>query len=304
MTIGMVGLGRMGSAVAYRLLQAGHEVWGFDPDDTAAQSARQMGVQLAGNIPELCPHARVVMIMVPAGDVTGAVIDELADGMQRGDIIIDGGNSNFHDSIRRAQCLSGRDIFFLDCGVSGGLQGKGRGFCLMIGGDVAAYQKVHPLLAAIATPGGLAHVGPSGAGHYVKMVHNGIEYGMLQAYGEGFALIRDGHFKKAALDLEEISRIWNHGAIIRSWLLELAHEVFEHDQGLHHVSGALAEGGTGRWSVEEAEAHDIPLPVIEAALAAREWSRLTGGNYGTKVVALLRNKFGGHEVGKVSDENN
>jgi len=306
MIAGVVGLGRMGSAIAQRMVQAGITVWGYDIDDLARQKAAELGVQVADKLADIAREARVIMIMVPAGEQTERVIDDLRAHLKAGDVIIDGGNSNFHDSIRRARTLKECGIIFLDCGVSGGLQGRARGFCLMVGGDDVAYQKAHQVFAAIAAPGAVAHVGTSGAGHYVKMVHNGIEYALLEAYGEGFHLLKDGFFKDESLDLEEISRIWNTSALIRSLLLELAHKIFVRDQELHHVSGEIAEGGTGRWTVEEAEDSDIPVPAIKASLEMRQWSRVTGGNYGTKVIAMLRQQFGGHSVKKADnvDEDN
>jgi len=301
MIVGLVGLGCMGNALAQRLVQAGITVWGFDLNDAAQHRAAELGVQIADTLADIGKQARVVMLMVPAGEVTGKVIEELLPHLKAGDILIDGGNSNFHDSIRRACALKDVGIALLDCGVSGGLQGRARGFCLMIGGEKAAYRKAHQVLAAIAAPGAVAHVGTSGAGHYVKMVHNGIEYALLEAYGEGFHLLKDGFFQDESLDLEEISRIWNSSAVIRSWLLGLAHGVFSHDQELHHISGEVAEGGTGRWAVEEALDAGVPVPVIKASFEVREWSRVTGGSYGTKVVAMLRQQFGGHAVKKAKD---
>jgi len=296
MKIGIIGLGRMGGAIAYRVLQAGHEVVGFDPHAETRQEAVAMGVQCVDAIADIVAHTNIVWLMVPAGDPVDEVISELRPKLKAGDIIIDGGNSNFKDSIRRAQMLATDGIQFLDCGTSGGLYGRSYGFCLMLGGDHASYIKMHELLVAIAAPGGLAHVGPSGAGHYVKMVHNGIEYGLLQAYAEGFHLLHEGTFK-TQLDLEQISRIWNISSVIRSFLLGLVHNVFEKDQDLEKISGAVDENGTGRWTLDEALAQKMNMPVLEAALKTREWSRETGGNYTTKVIAMMRKEFGGHSLG-------
>lgn len=296
MKIGIIGLGRMGGAIAYRVLQAGHEVVGFDPHPGTRQEAEEMGAQCVDTIAEIAARTNIVWLMVPAGEPVDEVISELRTKLKAGDIIVDGGNSNFKDSIRRAQLLAADGIEFLDCGTSGGLYGRSYGFCLMLGGDHASYIKMHELLVAIAAPGGLAHVGPSGAGHYVKMVHNGIEYGLLQAYAEGFHLLGEGTFK-TQLDLEQISRIWNISSVIRSFLLGLVHNVFEKDQKLEKISGAVDENGTGRWTLDEALAQKINMPVLEAALKTREWSRETGGNYTTKVIAMMRKEFGGHSLG-------
>ncbi len=295
MNIGIVGLGKMGNAIAFRLLEAGHNVVGYDRGEEPKKLAGQMGVTIANDLADLAKQTRAIWLMVPVSAVD-AVIDELKSHLKADDIIIDGGNSYYEDSMRRAKALATDGIIFLDCGTSGGVAGRLGGFCLMVGGDEAAYTKIHSLLVAIAVPGGLGHVGPSGTGHYVKMVHNGIEYGLLQAYAEGFQIIKDGTFKEMGLDLEEISRIWNSGSIIRSFLLGLAHEVFEEDQALREVVGEIQEGGTGCWTVEEAKKHHISVPVIENALKVRTWSRESGGDYATKVIAMLRHKFGGHEV--------
>jgi len=295
MNIGIIGLGKMGNAIAFRLLEAGHDVIGYDTSEEPKKLAAEMGVTIAHDLADLAAQTRVIWLMIPISAVD-VVINELKPHLKADDIIVDGGNSYYEDSMRRAKELADNGIIFLDCGTSGGIEGRLGGFCLMVGGDEAAYTKIHDLLAAIAAPGGLGHVGPSGTGHYVKMVHNGIEYGLLQAYAEGFQIIKDGTFKKMGLDLEEISRIWNNGSIIRSFLLGLAHEVFEEDQELRTIIGEVAEGGTGRWTVEEAKKHHISIPVIENALKVRAWSRESGGDYATKLIAVLRHKFGGHEV--------
>jgi 6-phosphogluconate dehydrogenase len=218
--------------------------------------------------------------------------------VQAEDIIIDGGNSKFSDSMRRAQELVKENIYFIDCGTSGGIHGSENGFCLMIGGDKTAYDRIEPLSKVIATPGGYAYCGPSGAGHYVKMIHNGIEYGILQAYAEGFHLLKDGAFKNEHLNLEKIASVWNHGSVIRSWILELVQDIMKEDPTLEDIKGTVASTGMGLWTVEEAHQSKIPVPVIEESLNVRKWSEKTGGNYATKVVAMLRNKFGGHAVTK------
>lgn len=295
MNMGLIGLGRMGNAIGFRLVQAGHMVIGFDENKETSHHAQKDGIEIVPSIKEVAAQTRVIWLMVPI-QVIDAVITSLVPHLKEGDIIIDGGNSFYKDSMRRAKELAIRGIIFLDCGTSGGIKGRSYGFCLMVGGDHDAYIKIHSLLAAIARPGGVGYIGSSGTGHYVKMIHNGIEYGLLQAYAEGFQLIKEGTFKKEVINLEEVSRIWNVSSIIRSFLLELTHEIFEHDQELHDVDGQIQEGGTGSWTVQEAEEHDIPVPVIKQALAVRASSRKSGGNYATKLIAVLRNKFGGHLV--------
>ena len=298
MKLGIIGLGRMGHAVAYRAHQTGHEVIGFDLDKKTRDLVNADGIECADSLQELAQKCRVIWLMVPSGDPVDGVINQLLPTLQAGDILIDGGNSNYKDSIRRATSLADKKIFFLDCGTSGGVHGRAHGFCLMIGGDKAAYLQIHPLLVAIASPDGITHVGPSGAGHYVKMIHNGIEYGLLQAYAEGFHLIKEGTFKDAHINLEELSRVWNDSSIIRSFILELAHNVFVADQDLDTISGDIGGGSTGRWTIEEAHEQNIPAQVIEKSLEIRDESQKTGGNYATKIVAMLRNQFGGHTVTK------
>jgi 6-phosphogluconate dehydrogenase len=298
MKLGFIGLGRMGKAIVYRVIRGGHDVIGYDPNSLAIAEAEKIGVYAVSTIDKVAEHARIIWIMVPAGDPVDAVIKELQPHMLAGDIIIDGGNSKFTDSIRRAEELKKSGIFFIDCGTSGGLRGQGTGFSLMIGGDRMVYEKIIPLLQAIAAPSGCNYMGPSGTGHYVKMVHNGIEYALLQAYAEGFHVLKAGHFTD--LNLADIASVWRNGSVIRSWILELAHEVFLNDQTLADISGEVAESGMGRWTVEEAQEHNIPTQLIEDALEIRFWSEKTGGNYATKIVAMLRNKFGGHHVKKIA----
>jgi len=296
MKMGIIGLGRMGNSIAFRAIEGGHEVIGFDKGLDAREAAQEIGVTVVDNLVAMAEEVRIFWLMIPAGDPVDAVIKELRPYIKAGDIIVDGGNSKYTDSMRRATALAEENIFFLDCGTSGGMQGRGQGFCLMVGGDKTIYTKIHSLLIAIAVPGGLAHVGPSGAGHYTKMIHNGIEYALLQAYAEGFHLLKNGGFTR---NLEEVSRLWNNGSIIRSWILELAHDIFRQDQELRNVSGQVAESGMGRWTVEEGYKNNIPARVIEESLLVRAWSRETGGDYATKIVSLLRHKFGGHPVKKI-----
>jgi len=296
MTFGIIGLGKMGSAIAQRVFSAGYAVIGYDPNEQTRATVHAEGITIVDTAAQVVRDARVIWLMVPAGAVVDAVIAELTPHLREGDILIDGGNSLFTDSARRASELAAKNIIFLDCGTSGGVHGREYGFSLMVGGNKAAYEKIYDVLKAIAAPDGVGHVGPSGAGHYVKMVHNGIEYGLLQAYGEGLELLREGSFKDTNLDLPEITRIWNHGAVIRSFILELTHDIVTRDPALRDVSGEVGELGTGRWAADDANTHNVPMPVLDAALHAREQSRLTGGTYATKIVAMLRNAFGGHVV--------
>jgi len=299
MRVGIIGLGKIGGAVVERLVLAGHEVYGYDTAADAASKAQDLGAKYVESLEQLAKHVRIFWLFVPAGAIIDDILREIIPHMKAGDIVIDGGNSKYTDSIIRARMLVLNSIFFLDCGTSGGLQGRGNGFCLMVGGDQDAYTKIRPLLQDVAAQGGLAHVGQSGSGHYVKMVHNAIEYGMMQAYAEGMQLLKEGSFKDQYLNLEEITRIWQHGSIIRSWLLELTHSVFEQDQKLEYVVGHIDETGTGRWAVEDAQSHNIPVPVIQSALEARAQSRETEGtNYAAKLIALLRYEFGGHPYKK------
>ncbi len=298
MKLGIIGLGKMGNAIAQRAIDGGHQVIGFDPAQEASAQAEQLGVTIVPSVTDVAKHARIIWLMIPAGHIVDATLSLLQPHLHKDDIIIDGGNSHFKDSIRRAKDLEQHGIYFLDCGTSGGLQGREIGFSLMVGGDEASYIKIHSLFEAIAAPGGLGLVGPSGAGHYVKMVHNGIEYGLLQAYAEGFQLIKEGDLKKYDPDLEQISRIWSNGAIIRSYILDLAHTIFEQDQELRSISGYIGQNGTGQWAAEDAQENNISVPVLQAALKVRAESEQTGGNYATKIVALLRHAFGGHPLGK------
>jgi 6-phosphogluconate dehydrogenase len=298
MNVGLIGLGKMGSAIGYRLVQGGHTVYGFDPDTSMQSRARSNAIIPVSSIKQIIEHVHIIWIMVPAGKIVDSVVDELMPYLREGDIIIDGGNSNYTDSIRRATELAKHNILFLDCGTSGGLHGKELGFCLMVGGSEQAYKQVEAIFASVAAPGGYARIGSSGTGHYVKMIHNGIEYALLQAYSEGFELIHDGTFKQEHLDLETISKIWNTSSIIRSWILYLIQGIFTQDQSLDGISGCVEQTGMGAWTVENAKKNNIEIPVIKQAVEMRRRSEITGGNYATKLVALLRNAFGGHALGK------
>lgn len=296
MNVAVIGLGRMGSILVERLIKAGHTVIGYDPNIKAQEQAQEAGAAIVKNLEDLSQHANVFWLMVPAGRVFESTFEKLETMVRPHDIVIDGGNSNFEQSISRANILADKQCFFLDCGTSGGIRAREHGFCLMIGGDHTAYKKVEPLLKAAACPGGYGYVGPSGSGHYVKMVHNGIEYSLLQGYAEGLNLLRHGHYKD--LDLAALTDLWNHGSIVRSFILELTQEVLAEDQKLDTISGEVGENLTGRWTLEEAKKQSVSMDLLERSLMIRAWSRQTGGNYATKIVAMLRNKFGGHDIKK------
>lgn len=274
MKLAVIGLGRMGAAIAQRALKAGYCVLGFDPDIKTQKECAEHGIQIYQSPEAMVADADVIWLMIPAGKIIDDTIKSLSGQLHESKIILDGGNSNFNDSVRRAKELALKKIAYLDCGTSGGVHGLQNGFCLMVGGDLTAYKKIEPLLQAIACKGGLAHVGPSGAGHYVKMIHNGIEYGLLQAYAEGFHLLREGDYKD--LDLEQIAKLWQHGAVVRSWLLDLTCDVFKRDQNLGSIDGAIQEGGTGAWNLENAKKNHIPAPALQAALKVRKESRERG----------------------------
>lgn len=301
MKVGLVGLGRMGEAVAYRLLKDGHKVVAFDPDSTMASKVKRLGARITKKLEDVAKETNMIWLMVPAGEIIDEVIKELLSDLKEGTILIDGGNSNFKDTIKRSRMLKKYGIHFLDCGTSGGLHGRKIGFSLMVGGGKKAFKKLYPILKSVAMPNGFSYMGPSGTGHYVKMVHNGIEYALLQSYAEGFNLLKNGHYKK--LDLKEIAKVWLEGSIIRSWILELTLDIFSEDRELKNISGEIGENLTGRWTVEEAKKQKLSIDLIDKAVAIRARSRRTGGNYATKIVAMLRNKFGGHPVIKARKKN-
>jgi 6-phosphogluconate dehydrogenase len=291
----MVGLGRMGGNMTVRLLGGGHHVVALDPSADALAAAAQAGATGASSLAELVgalDAPRVVWLMVPAGDVTESTVRELGGLLSDGDIVVDGGNSHYKDSRRRAEQLSAGGIRFLDCGTSGGIWGLANGYCLMVGGDAEAVAMVEPAFLTLAPEGGYAHVGPSGAGHFTKMVHNGIEYGLLAAYGEGFEILERSGFD---LDLERIAGIWRYGSVVRSWLLELLHDALEKDPGLASIKGWVADSGEGRWTVEAAIEEDVPAPITATALFQRFASR-QDESFSAKVIAALRQEFGGHAV--------
>jgi len=297
MNLGMIGLGRMGAGLANRLVEHGHKVIGFDPSAAARDAVAEHGVGTASSLEDLVAQLsppRVAWVMVPAGPITDDTIGALCDLLEAGDVIVDGGNSHFAGSQAHARLVGERGIGFVDAGVSGGIWGLREGFCIMAGGDREHVELVEPAFIDLAPEGGYRHVGPSGAGHFVKMVHNGIEYGMLQAYAEGFALLHVAD--EFALDISDIAELWRHGSVVRSWLLDLAAIAFA-DGGdqLESIAGRVADSGEGRWTVEEAVKRGVSMPVISSSLFARFASR-DETNYPGKVIAALRHQFGGHAV--------
>lgn len=298
MQLAMIGLGRMGGNMSERLMRDGHQMVVFDRSADAIAKYEGLGATGATSAQDVVARLaapRVVWIMVPAGKPVDDTIAQLLTGMEKGDVIIDGGNSNFHDTMRRGSELASRGIELVDSGTSGGIWGLANGYCLMIGGSTAAFALCEPIFKSLAPPEGYAHVGPTGAGHYVKMVHNGIEYGVLQAYAEGYEILHSS--KQFQLDLHRIARVWNHGSVVRSWMNELAELAFEKDPSLEALKGYVEDSGEGRWTVQEAIDIDVPAPVITLSLLARLRSRQEE-SFSAKVIAALRNEFGGHAVKK------
>ncbi len=295
MKLGMVGLGRMGANMTVRLLRGSHEVVTFDPDVEAVERAVGAGAVGASSLEDLVAKLeapRIVWLMVPAGDITERTVRELGGLLSDGDVVVDGGNSFYKDSMRRGGQLAQGGIRFLDCGTSGGIWGLDNGYCLMVGGEDAAVMAVEPAFLALAPEGGYAHVGRSGAGHFAKMVHNGIEYGLLAAYGEGFEILERSEFD---LDLLQVASIWRYGSVVRSWLLELLRDALERDPKLASLRGYVEDSGEGRWTVQAAIDEDVPAPITALALFARFASR-QDESFAAKVIAALRNEFGGHAV--------
>ncbi|MFA9518319.1 decarboxylating 6-phosphogluconate dehydrogenase [Halopenitus sp. H-Gu1] len=296
MQLGVIGLGRMGRIVVDRSLDAGHDVVVFDVSAEATAAAAEAGAEPADSLADLCDRLgeeKRIWIMVPAGDAVDATLSDLEAHIQADDVVVDGGNSHFEASMRRAEAT---DAAYLDCGTSGGPASAEAGFSLMVGGPEWAYEAMVPVLDVVATgPEGHDRMGASGAGHYVKMVHNGVEYALMQAYGEGFELLHDGRFD---LDMESIARTWNNGAVIRSWLLELCEEAF-HEEGsdLGDVADHVAGGSTGTWTVQEALEQEVPIPLIYGALAERFDSR-NEGRFSRRLANRLRYGFGRHEVNR------
>jgi 6-phosphogluconate dehydrogenase len=297
MQIGFVGLGRMGGNMVHRILRdSDHEVVAYDPGAEAVKAAVGVGANAAESLEDLVSKLdkpRAVWLMVPSGPITQQSVEQLIELMDEGDLIIDGGNSKWTDSKAHADAAGARGIEFVDVGTSGGVWGLEVGYCMMVGGTDAAVARLSPILDVLAPPDGWSHMGTHGSGHYVKMVHNGIEYGLLQAYGEGFEIL---HASEYDLDLHEISRVWLQGSVIRSWLLELAERAFDQDgTDLQHIKGYVDDSGEGRWTVFDAIDKDVPAPVLTLSLLARFNSR-QDESYSAKVIAALRNQFGGHAI--------
>ena len=298
MELGMIGLGRMGGNMAQRLLQGGHRIVAYDPNEMAVEALVELGAtgvsSLEGLIGELAAP-RAVWTMVPAGGPTEDTVNDLAGLMSPGDTVIDGGNSNYKDSMRRASALAARGLTFLDAGTSGGIWGLAEGYSMMIGGDLEAFRRLEPIFQTLApaVDEGYGHVGPAGSGHFVKMVHNGIEYGLMQAYAEGFELMNAK--REFELDLTQISEIWRRGSVVRSWLLDLTAAALHEDPDLSDLQAYVNDSGEGRWTVEESIELAVPIPVISASLQARFRSR-QDQPFGVKLLAAMRNQFGGHAV--------
>jgi 6-phosphogluconate dehydrogenase len=294
--VAIVGLGRMGGNMARRLHRAGHRVVAFNrsPEKTREIVAEGLdGAFTPEEVVAALPQPRVVWLMVPAGDATEQTLDEFLPLLSAGDTVVDGGNSNFHDSKRRYQRLRDQGLRFVDAGISGGVWGLQNGYGTMVGGDPEAVQPLEPIFLALAPEGGYIHCGPAGSGHYTKMVHNGIEYGLMQAYAEGFEILKASEYP---MDLEAVAKAWQHGTVIRSWLLDLAGLAFEqHGNELTDIRGWVADSGEGRWTVQEAMDLDVPAPVITLSLQTRFRSR-QDESYGAKVLAALRQQFGGHAI--------
>ena len=294
MQLGMVGLGRMGANMSRRLIEHGHHIVAFDMNPTLVEKAKEDGVTGVNSLKDLVEALdppRATWCMVPSGEPTRSTVDALALELVQGDIIVDGGNSNYAEAQASSARLREQGIAYVDAGVSGGVWGLKNGYCLMVGGDADSVGRLEPIFSDLAPPNGYAHVGPSGAGHYTKMIHNGIEYGMLQAYAEGFALLDAAD--EFDLDLHQVAALWNQGSVVRSWLLELAELALANPEEFAHIRGVVEDSGEGRWTVEEAIRRSVSVPVIAASLFARFSSR-DDERFGARIVAALRNQFGGH----------
>ncbi len=301
MELAMIGLGKMGLNMATRLVRGGHQVVGYDRAADSVAAVKKMGGDGAGSLEEMAkklPAPRIVWIMVPAGGPTDDIVQQLSQLLGKGDVVIDGGNSNYKDSIRHAQVLESNGIDFVDCGTSGGIWGLEEGYSLMIGGKPDVVQRLSPIFETLAPAKdkGWGYVGPHGAGHFVKMVHNGIEYGMMQSFAEGFDIMRAK--QEFSLDLPKIAEIWRFGSVVRSWLLDLTARALQADPTLDDVEPWVEDSGEGRWTVAEAIDHNIPAPIITLALEMRLVSR-DQENFAARLLAALRNQFGGHAVKKV-----
>lgn len=296
MQLGMIGLGRMGGNMTERLLRDGHQVVVYDRSADAIAVSARLGASASSGPEDMVAKLaapRVIWIMVPAGAPVDSTITQLQPLLAPGDILIDGGNSNYHDTVRRGEALAPAGVELVDSGTSGGIWGLENGYCLMIGGSEQAFARCEPVFRTLAPKDGYARVGPTGAGHYVKMIHNGIEYGMLQAYAEGYELLHGSN--RFSLDLHQIAAVWNRGSVVRSWMNELAERAFAGDPALDGLKGYVEDSGEGRWTVQEGIDLAIPTPVIALSLMARFRSRQEE-SFGAKVIAALRREFGGHKV--------
>ncbi len=300
MQIAMIGLGRMGANMAQRLMRGGHTVVGFDPADAARTALEQKGAESAATLDAMVAKLkapRVIWLMVPAGTITDGTITGLLPLLSAGDTIIDGGNSNYLDTIRRATTVAKRQINYVDSGTSGGVWGLAEGYSLMIGGEEAVVERLRPIFETLAPAKdrGWGRVGPVGSGHYTKMIHNGIEYGMMQAYAEGFSILQ--HKSEFKLDLHQIAEIWRYGSVVRSWLLDLTSNALEQNPTLKGIAPYVADSGEGRWTVAEAIELGVPAPVITLSLLERLRSR-DKDSFTDKLLSAMRNQFGGHEIKK------
>jgi len=300
MELGMVGLGRMGANMVQRLLRGGHKVTGFDPNADARKSIEGAGAGSAASLHDLVkalPAPRAIWLMVPAGKITDETVDALLPLLDEGDTVIDGGNSNYKDTLRRAAAYAAKNIGYVDCGTSGGIWGLKEGYSLMIGGDERAVDALRPLFETLAPAPdrGWGRVGPVGAGHFTKMVHNGIECGLMQAYAEGFSILE--HKKEFALDLHQIGEIWRQGSVVRSWLLDLLSDALGKNPSMQGIAPYVADSGEGRWTLSEAIDLDVPAPVIALSLIARLRSR-DADSFADKLLSAMRNEFGGHPIRK------
>jgi 6-phosphogluconate dehydrogenase len=297
MELGIIGLGRMGANMAERLVLGGHRIISFDRSPEAIQRVVDKGALGAHSLADFVKQLslpRAIWLMVPSGEPVDQTIEQLLPSLSKGDIIIDGGNSNYKDSIRRAEKLKPQGMHFVDAGTSGGIWGLKVGYCMMVGGEKEIVARLEPIFKTFAPPDGYLHAGPHGAGHFVKMIHNGIEYGMMQAYGEGFEQLKASRFD---LDLEKIAHLWNQGSVVRSWLLELCESAFQKDPKLDGIKGYVEDSGEGRWAVIDAIERGVPATALAHSVFARYASRQTDG-FANKVLAALRNEFGGHAVRK------
>jgi 6-phosphogluconate dehydrogenase len=300
MELGMIGLGRMGANMTERLAKGGHRVVGFDPRPDARAQVERIGARSADSLEDLVAKLatpRVVWMMVPAGGITDGTVDTLQRLLAAGDVVIDGGNSNYKDTLRRAAACAARNIGYVDCGTSGGVWGLAEGYSMMVGGDEALVERLRPIFATLAPAPqqGWGRVGPVGSGHFTKMVHNGIEYGMMQAYAEGFSIMQ--HKRDFGLDLHQIAEIWRYGSVVRSWLLELTSDALGKNPTMAGIAPFVADSGEGRWTVAEAIDLDVPAPVITLSLLERLRSR-DKDSFSDKLLSAMRNEFGGHEVKK------